>query len=717
MSENSQNLEKYFKEARSQQPLLDADDARSLLESVTTAGTSNKLFKLKKDKGISFMNILTASLAAGAAIVIFSMNFFSSGKISADKPAASVISSITENSNDEKQTEQSSSDETIENTNDNTQQQQAQEQPQQQHMQVIIKQISISETTTDAIPDNSIDSIFSNSFNPATDVRGVNLIELDKNQLAKLGITITDDGNLKYWDAYGKKPMQFTVLKTGGVMFNLKDTLNKPDNLPNFSPRLITDNEGYRRVAVFKDNENTDEPSLSIHDVKKDKSGNIEINSNVITTSNTPSYTISSTNTGKESHKSAAYNFKLANMKDLKKNKKFSHKPGFDSLVIESRMKSLDSICKNLQIQIVQNDSIINGVINVKIDSLNKCINKSILLSSINDSTIQNLTEMYLGNAENLTDNDKNLHIYWNLNRDSIFENNYFKFDTLTDSDWNIDNPDTLDWYHNQNDKLFQYDTVDYFSNPDIINLNKIKVSSILLDSGNISLQNMYKNMPNAMIFHSGKNIISSDVSDSSIYITDGFFKNDRSSAIFQGFDEEDAKINRMVRVNKLVPIIIHTGKSSIGIGSGKGFAYILWFEPNQDFIELLPLAVQQKILPEVEAIRESGGECMQQPLKGEEPVFDVWRACAGAIEKLTLQPNPAHSQVEVNFTLAEAREAAISLHDLFGRRLKELSPVKSYKTGEYSNTFQLQELEPGLYLIVVRTEKNEQAVQRLIVE
>ncbi len=65
---------------------------------------------------------------------------------------------------------------------------------------------------------------------------------------------------------------------------------------------------------------------------------------------------------------------------------------------------------------------------------------------------------------------------------------------------------------------------------------------------------------------------------------------------------------------------------------------------------------------------------------------------------------------------LLEPRNLRIILHDLSGRKIAELSHIKSFTSGERSESFKLQDIEPGMYVISVRSNKGEHAVQRVIV-
>jgi len=83
----------------------------------------------------------------------------------------------------------------------------------------------------------------------------------------------------------------------------------------------------------------------------------------------------------------------------------------------------------------------------------------------------------------------------------------------------------------------------------------------------------------------------------------------------------------------------------------------------------------------------------------------------------LRVYPNPANNNITVSYELEQSREILISLHDFQIKQLSILTNAIKKSPGMQLETIYLRDINPGLYLIVIESDKNEQAVQRLIVE
>ena len=162
--------------------------------------------------------------------------------------------------------------------------------------------------------------------------------------------------------------------------------------------------------------------------------------------------------------------------------------------------------------------------------------------------------------------------------------------------------------------------------------------------------------------------------------------------------------------VNKLIPLRVKLHCSDLDK------EYIFWYEPNQELVDLLPQNLSERLAPEVQAMINQTS-CHEKPAEAQQPVMDYWRSCSGSIESLSAYPNPASDVINVEFTLTEAKKIAISLHDLSGRKLMDLSGEKSYSSGLCKETFELKNLTSGIYLLVVKADGADQAVQRIIVQ
>jgi hypothetical protein len=179
---------------------------------------------------------------------------------------------------------------------------------------------------------------------------------------------------------------------------------------------------------------------------------------------------------------------------------------------------------------------------------------------------------------------------------------------------------------------------------------------------------------------------------------------------INNNIEKIELSLDNMAQINKLIPI-------SISLEQGK-INYIMWFEPTAELVSLLPESVRRSLEPEMLAIQSTPRDaCKGAPVESDKAIFDVWRACAGAIEKLSIYPNPSKGAVNINYSLTGERTVTVTVHDLSGKELFVLQGAKTLPAGDYKDNFTLRGLPAGMYLISVTTNKEERAVQRVIIE
>lgn len=136
----------------------------------------------------------------------------------------------------------------------------------------------------------------------------------------------------------------------------------------------------------------------------------------------------------------------------------------------------------------------------------------------------------------------------------------------------------------------------------------------------------------------------------------------------------------------------------------------ILWYEASPDFLQVLPEPYRSQLLGEVSSV---DGKVYQPG----ERYLDTWRTSSGAIINSSLYPNPVSgNQTTLRFSLSENRAITVAVHDIFGRRVTEQQA--STVSGDQTITISLPALlENGVYLVVLTTDRNEQIVQRLLLQ
>lgn len=176
--------------------------------------------------------------------------------------------------------------------------------------------------------------------------------------------------------------------------------------------------------------------------------------------------------------------------------------------------------------------------------------------------------------------------------------------------------------------------------------------------------------------------------------------------------------------LNKLIPIRIRLqGERMIeNTGKHRGAEILLWYVPTPEFVSALPdryrvpLEKELKLIASVEKGNMPPGEaCKRMP--GEAVLMDFCRSGSGAIAYARAWPNPAREKLTFNYVLNEPRHISITLHDLSGKFLGELTPCGSQTAGQHQQSINLDDIASGTYLITLRTDQGEQSVQRIIVQ
>jgi len=180
-----------------------------------------------------------------------------------------------------------------------------------------------------------------------------------------------------------------------------------------------------------------------------------------------------------------------------------------------------------------------------------------------------------------------------------------------------------------------------------------------------------------------------------------------------------ESNIDEYIKINKLIPILVPFGKveSDNELIDNNNFGFILWYDPTPELLEVLPEEIRAILEKELDSYSKTDDVCQSTAIAGEEPYLEVWRSCSGAIEHLNVNPVPANSIINVNYSLKEARRTTISIHDMFGNVIKELQSGKSEQSANYTVEFDISKYESGMYLISVQTEIGEAAVQRIVIE
>lgn len=175
--------------------------------------------------------------------------------------------------------------------------------------------------------------------------------------------------------------------------------------------------------------------------------------------------------------------------------------------------------------------------------------------------------------------------------------------------------------------------------------------------------------------------------------------------------------------LNRLIAVHVLPDDHLTHSAGGRAADIHLWYLPTTEFIDLLPDRYRDALRKEVATIaavqREKlppGAAC--ERLTGQPTYLDLCRTSSGALQAGSIAPNPAHDNITVGFHVTEPRGVSLSLHDMNGRFIRTLVELLRVDLEQKVNLpVRIDGVKSGIYLVVVRSDRGEQLVQRLIVQ
>ncbi len=179
-------------------------------------------------------------------------------------------------------------------------------------------------------------------------------------------------------------------------------------------------------------------------------------------------------------------------------------------------------------------------------------------------------------------------------------------------------------------------------------------------------------------------------------------------------------EINEYLKLDKLIAIKVETDCRSN--------AMIFWYE-FQDLKKELPYyfididQIDQIVQKHDTVFYTLKNSPVSHPVPLEErpktgcKYSDICRTSSGAVLETNVFPNPANESINLKFILNDQRKCSFSLHDLNGTYIKELSDESVFPKGEHTKTLDIHEVEAGIYLLSMITDKKERVVQRVIIK
>jgi hypothetical protein len=120
--------------------------------------------------------------------------------------------------------------------------------------------------------------------------------------------------------------------------------------------------------------------------------------------------------------------------------------------------------------------------------------------------------------------------------------------------------------------------------------------------------------------------------------------------------------------------------------------------------------------MPEVNALLRNNSSIAAKYCGADESYMDVWRSCSGASRTLPFTRIPVSNNVNIEYNLTKPRTVTISKLSI-GQTIADLSQNVQHNAGYVKENLKIESIPAGIYLVVVKTQEGEQAVQRLIIE
>ena len=165
---------------------------------------------------------------------------------------------------------------------------------------------------------------------------------------------------------------------------------------------------------------------------------------------------------------------------------------------------------------------------------------------------------------------------------------------------------------------------------------------------------------------------------------------------------------------SELLPVKINFGKNKLIEKA------VLWFVPTNEFIDLLPERYSKSLKNEVTVISgikngniNADSACS---LIKDVSYLDVCRVKDGVIKIEKIYPHPVYESAELSFVLGEDRKISIDIYDLNGKPLGNFISKKFMEKGNHKQPLVFKNIPSGIYMIAVKSEYDEIATLRIII-
>ena len=252
-------------------------------------------------------------------------------------------------------------------------------------------------------------------------------------------------------------------------------------------------------------------------------------------------------------------------------------------------------------------------------------------------------------------------------------------------------------------------DKIEYFEKKQSSDEQSFIVHKIIITKNSVGGRNYKADANSAIPVFYPRLAVNSFTSGTAVY----YSRLDDFSNVNNNADKSNLKdtvTNSYARANNLIAVhIVFEPKSAKKKNLGKNDIY-LWYEPTPEFIAALSKEDSEQIAKETDSTNTSK-DSTESSFTGNN------RQISGAVISSMLYPNPVSGTiVNLKFQLSDNRKISVSIYDINGKKLVDFNQNESMFSGEHSAQLQIDNLEQGMYLLAIVTDKGEKAVQRLII-
>ncbi len=161
--------------------------------------------------------------------------------------------------------------------------------------------------------------------------------------------------------------------------------------------------------------------------------------------------------------------------------------------------------------------------------------------------------------------------------------------------------------------------------------------------------------------------------------------------------------VNYYAKANELVCVYFEFEPKN-SKKSSKNQVY-LWYEPSNEFIDLLPEEYQKQLRPNANQTQPETNYTI--------PESNVENVIISSL----VYPNPVTNKTAyIKLELAESRNFSIAVYDISGNKVKDIANSQAYIKGQNEIALNFENITSGMYIIMLVSDRQETAMMRIII-